>query len=81
MGFPGLLLVVCMIMHMLLRNMRYGGAVVSIAITMIVITSMTEAILYGPMTRSHTVIWLIALFWQQMGMQRDVEKPMRRVST
>ena len=36
-------------------------------------------VLFGPMPRSHTVIWLIALFWQQLGV--DVLKRPENKST
>ena len=68
MGLPGLLLLIGMIGHMLFRNLWRPSTLVSIVLTVVVITSITESLLYGPMPRSHMIIWLIALFWQQMHM-------------
>ena len=75
MGLPGLLLLVGMIGHMLFRNLWRPNTLVSIVLTVIVITSITESLLYGPMPRSHTVVWLIAMFWQQMHMDPLQDRP------
>ncbi len=67
-GFPGALLLAAMIVHQLVAVLRRPSPVPAIALAVITIAGITEPLLYGPMPRSHTIIWLIALFWQQMGM-------------
>ncbi len=67
-GFPGALLLLAMVVHLLLMNLRRPSAVPSIALGLIVVSSVTEPLLYTPMPHAHMFIWLIAVFWQQMGM-------------
>jgi O-antigen ligase len=45
-----------------LRNRRLFPALVLVAI---VITGLTESPILGPMPRTHTVMWLLALYWNQ----------------
>jgi O-antigen ligase len=45
-----------------LRNRRLFPALVLVAI---VITGLTESPILGPMPRTHTVLWLLALYWNQ----------------
>jgi O-antigen ligase len=67
-GLPGALLLIVMIAHLALRNMRLSCSVPSITLAFVVTGSVTESLLYGAMPRSHMFIWLIAMFWQQMHM-------------
>jgi O-antigen ligase len=68
-GLPGALLLVVMVAHLALRNVRLSCSVPSITLAFVVTASITESLLYGAMPRSHMFIWLIAMFWQQMHMQ------------
>ena len=67
MGFPGALLLLAMFGHQFLRMLWRPSIVPSIAVAFVIVASISEPVLFGPMPRSHTVIWLIALFWQQIG--------------
>ena len=66
-GFPGAALLLMNILSMLWRMISWAGAVVCIATTFVIVAGITEPVLYGPMPRSHTVLWLMALFWQCAG--------------
>jgi hypothetical protein len=43
------------------------------ATTVIVVAGLTEPVLFGPMPRVHTLIWLLALCWRQIGATLHVE--------
>jgi exopolysaccharide production protein ExoQ len=59
----GLLLVMHVsLLDGVLRNRRLFPALVLVAI---VITGLTESPILGPMPRTHTVLWLLALYWNQ----------------
>jgi O-antigen ligase len=66
-GFPGATLLLMNILSMLWRMICGAGAVVCIATTFVIVAGITEPVLYGPMPRSHTVLWLMALFWKCAG--------------
>jgi O-antigen ligase len=68
-GLPGALLLIVMIAHLAIQNLRFSCSVPSIALAFVITGSITESLLYGAMPRSHMIIWLIALFWQQMHME------------
>jgi len=70
-GFPGLLLLLAMLGNQFVKALLRPSALPWIALAIIGIASITEPVLYGPMPRSHMVIWLIALFWPQQGMDID----------
>jgi O-antigen ligase len=75
-GLPGALLLATMFAQLLLMNLRRPSPVPSLALTLVITASITESLLYSSMPRSHMILWLVALFWQQMGMdvdQRDSE--------
>ena len=59
--------------HMFVRSLRWRSKLDGIVLGVVMIAGITEVLLYGPMPRSHTFIWLIALFWQQMEMESDLE--------
>jgi O-antigen ligase len=65
-GLPGALILIVMILHLSVHNMSLRYSVPSIALAFIVTGSITESLLYGAMPRSHAIIWLVGLFWQQM---------------
>ena len=62
-GFPGAALLLMNILAMLWRRFA-ARALCLIATTFVIVAGITEPVLYGPMPRSHTVLWLMALFWQ-----------------
>lgn len=70
MGFPGAALLVAMIVHQLIRSLVHRAIVLQIATVFVLIAGITEPVLFGPMPRSHTVIWLLAMFWLQCGSDR-----------
>jgi len=71
-GLPGALLLATMVAQLLLMNLRRPSPVPSLALALVITASITESLLYSSMPRSHMILWLVALFWQQMGM--DVER-------
>jgi O-antigen ligase len=73
MGFPGAALLAAMMAHMFVRSLRWPAKVVCVVLAVVMVASITEVLLYGPMPRSHTFIWLTALFWQQTGMEFDLD--------
>jgi O-antigen ligase len=71
-GLPGALLLIVMILHLGLRNISLRCSVPSIALAFVITGSITESLLYGAMPRSHSIIWLVALFWSQMEASKDL---------
>jgi O-antigen ligase len=64
MGFPGAAIIAAMFIHQAIRTWRYPNVVPGIALIVVLVAGIAEYLLFGPMPRSHTVIWLITLFWQ-----------------
>jgi O-antigen ligase len=73
MGFPGAVVFLGMLGHQLVRLFVRPSLVPSIATVLVLVAGISEPLLFGPMPRSHTVIWLIALFWKQMGSDGSLE--------
>jgi O-antigen ligase len=66
-GAVGGLLLVAMLVHQLFWALGGPEAVPDAATVFILVAGITEPLLFGPMPRAHTVIWLLALFWRQCG--------------
>jgi O-antigen ligase len=64
MGFPGALLLAAMFLHQAVRVFIRPSVIPGIAVVLVLVAGLTEYLLFGPMPRSHTVIWLITLYWQ-----------------
>lgn len=64
-GVVGGLLLVGMLLNQLLLAVGSHDPVPDMATVFILVAGITEPLLFGPMPRSHTVIWLLALFWRQ----------------
>ena len=65
-GFVGALLFLAMMAHLLVGEIARPSVVPAIALVLVALTGISEPLLFGPMPRSHTVIFLIALFWGQI---------------
>ena len=72
-GAIGTLIFLAMVVHLLVRTVRHPSPLPGIALAIILVASISEPLLYGPMPRSHMVIWLFALFWQQMGCDETMD--------
>lgn len=66
-GLVGGLLVVAMLLTQLWGLFRRPATFPDLAMVTVFFGGLTEPILFGPMPRAGTIIWLIALFWRQMG--------------
>lgn len=67
-GVVGGLLLAGMLLHQAFLAVKHPDAVPDLATVFILVAGITEPLLFGPMPRSHTVIWLLALFWRQSEM-------------
>jgi O-antigen ligase len=72
-GFVGAGLFVAMLLHLLVDELRHPTVVPAIALVLVMLTGISEPLLFGPMPRSHTVIFLMALFWRQLDCGRSTE--------
>jgi O-antigen ligase len=72
-GAIGVFLLLAMIIHLLVGTIRHPCPLPAMALAVILLASISEPLLYGPMPRSHMVIWIIALFWQQMGCDETMD--------
>ena len=66
-GFPGAALIAAMFIYQAVRVWRHPSIVPGIAVVFVFVAGISEYLLFGPMPRSATAIWLIALFWQPVG--------------
>jgi len=66
-GVVGGLLFVGMALHQVFLAFHRPDPIADLAIVFVLVAGITEPVLFGPMPRSHTVLWLIALFWRPMG--------------
>jgi len=66
-GVVGGLLVAAMLLHQTSALFRRPDAFADVATVFVLVVGLTEVVLFGPMPRSHTLIFLIALFWRQIG--------------
>jgi len=67
-GVVGGLLLAGMLLNQAFLAVKHPDAVPDLATVFILVAGITEPLLFGPMPRSHTVIWLLALFWRQSEM-------------
>lgn len=64
-GIVGAGLLAAMFLGLLVTCLRRPDPVVGMALAFVFVAGITEPVLFGPMPRSHTVIWLLAMFWPQ----------------
>jgi O-antigen ligase len=64
-GFVGMMIVVAMFLGLFDSVFRYRQLFPTLVLTVVTIAGLTESLLFGPMPRTHTVLWLLALYWQQ----------------
>jgi O-antigen ligase len=72
-GFIGGFLVLAMLLSQLLRLFRAPVDFPDLAVVVVLLAGLTEPAILGPMPRGSTLIWLIALFWRQMGASLTAE--------
>ncbi len=70
-GVIAALLLAAMFLSLLWGFVRNPDPVPDMVLVLALVASITEPILFSPMPRSHMVIWLIALFWRQVGASLD----------
>jgi O-antigen ligase len=65
-GLLGGLLLAAMIVQQVVLAAARPDALPDMVLVFVLVAGITEPLLFGPMPRSHTVIWLIALFWRPL---------------
>ncbi len=66
-GVVGVLLLAAMFLSLGWGFVRSPDAVPDMVLVLAFVGGMTEAVVFSPMPRLYSVIWLIALFWRQVG--------------
>lgn len=74
-GVAGGLLVAFMLFAQLRALVRKPALFPDLALVTVLVGGLMEPILFGPMPRGSTIIWLIALFWRQMGASVEDMQP------
>jgi len=72
-GLIGVFLYGGMILQQLIGFVRSPSAFPDIALIVVLVAGNTEPVLFGAMPKTHTVLWLIALFWRRFAMPADPE--------
>jgi O-antigen ligase len=70
-GTVGTLLLVAMFLGLLDNVIRYRELFPALVLVILVVAGLTESLLFGPMPRTHTVLWLLALYWHQSEIARS----------
>ena len=70
-GVVGGLLLAGMFLSLLWGFVRSPAAVPDMILLLVLVGGITEPVVFSPMPRLYTVIWLIALFWRQLGASLD----------
>lgn len=65
-GLIGALLYSGMILQQLAGFFRWPSALPDMALILVLVAGNTEPVLFGPLPKTHTVLWMIALFWRRM---------------
>jgi O-antigen ligase len=69
-GLVGTLILAAMFLGLFDNVLRYHQLFPALALAVVTVAGLTESLLYGPMPRTHTVLWLLALYWQQSSVER-----------
>jgi O-antigen ligase len=64
-GIAGALILAAMYLSLFDSVLRYRQVFPALALAVMVVAGLTESLLFGPMPRTHTILWLLALYWQQ----------------
>lgn len=64
-GIVGTLILAAMYLGLLDSILHYRRLFPTLVLAVITVAGLTESLLFGPMPRTHTVLWLLALYWQQ----------------
>lgn len=65
-GLIGALFYSGMILQQLAGFFRWPSAMPDMALILVLVAGNTEPILFGPLPKTHTVLWMIALFWRRI---------------
>lgn len=71
-GAVGGLLLLAMALSLVDGALRFRELFPTLVLLAIAVTGLTESMLYGPMPRIHTIVWLLALYWHQSETVRPV---------
>lgn len=66
-GLIGMLVCAGMALQQLAGMVRSPSALPDLTLIFVLVAGLTEPLLFGAMPKTHTVIWLIALFWRSFG--------------
>ena len=72
-GLIGVFLYGGMVLQQLIGFVRSPSAFPDIALIVVLVAGNTEPVLFGAMPKTHTVLWLIALFWRRFAAPSDPE--------
>jgi O-antigen ligase len=64
-GFVGMVILAAMFLGLLNSVLRYRQLFPALVLAVVTVAGLTESLLFGPMPRTHTILWLMALYWQQ----------------
>ena len=70
-GIVGTLLLAAMFLGLFDNVIRYRELFPALVLVILVVAGLTESLLFGPMPRTHTVLWLLALYWHQSEIARS----------
>lgn len=70
-GFVGVMIFCAMLLSLFDGLLRKRELFPSIAFLAVAVCGLTESLLFGPMPRSHTVLWIFALYWHQSGLSKS----------
>ena len=74
-GIAGTLVLAAMFLGLLDSVLRYRQLFPALVLAIVTVAGLTESLLFGPMPRTHTVLWLMALYWQQSAVEQPAERP------
>ncbi len=72
-GLPGGVLFLGMAGSLLVAFFRRPSILPDVVLAVVLIGGLTEVVIFYPIPGTCTVLWLIALYWRQMGMSLDPE--------
>lgn len=65
-GLIGALLYAGMILQQMIGFFRRPSAMPDIALLLVLVAGNTEPVLFGALPKTHTILWMIALFWRRI---------------
>jgi O-antigen ligase len=74
-GLVGVLILAAMFLGLLDDVLRYRQLFPALVLAIVSVAGLTESLLFGPMPRTHTVLWLLAVYWHQSSARGSRGKP------